>query len=506
VTNTSVIERLASIVNIDRIDNSTISDTVSDSVRKIKRLHAHNALVPVICEDMFIYTNHETGESQSLHSYIIERIITHYRKKGKTLSFTKNELLDTVSDVYYGFSLLRNKIGKDIYEDIYNSIIDDEDNLIEGVELKPEVKNFLLAAKFPLIVTTTCFPIIEKYLSEYTSYYNHLENRNDCPIPNNCIYHIFGKAKIEDPNWGHDDKMLLRFLRSIFSSEYGLKNLNSVINLGLSRKTLIILGNSAPDWLFRFIITPICGGDIYDNVKGLYMSIDDRKEDGGLDLFLHDIKFDKESQMFSVLKNVTDSLSSKLNTTNGHTVRKKYDFFISHASEDTESVRSLVEHLRQNGLKVWVDYENLKDGKYWQRIIDALHDSRYFMPFITEKFILKNKKNSDLQRILDENGFGNIILDSSMCIRMESVLEGVQIELLMADKLLAYEKLEPYSIPVILEGSTLFLNPINPAYIRNCSENSKLLPQSLFWGLQMYNFSPDDISSFKLDYNRYKSN
>lgn len=497
-------KRIESVVHIQQQNDVVSFNTIPDSIKRIRRLIAHETLVPVVCEDMFIYKNDETGEVQSLHSYIVETIILRYYERGVTLVFSEREIDDLLSDCYYGIGLLRSKIGHDIYEDIYDAIIDDEDNLISGVDVKPEVKEFLIAARFPLIITTTCFPILENIITGYTSYYNHIEERNDQPLPSKCIYHIFGEAKIEDPNWGYDDKLLLMFLKSSFSSEYSLKNLNLAIKSGTGRKTLMILGNSAPDWLFRFIITPIYGGNIYDNVKGLYMSMDNRDEDGGLNQFLKDIKFDKESQLIDVLSSVTKAIQTQTSNKVISIGSSKYDFFISHASEDTEEVRALVNHLRDRGLRVWVDYENLKDGRYWDRIIQALDQSRFFLPFITEKFILKNKKQKDLETILLSADIHNIELDSSLCIRMESVLDGVQIELLMAQKQLTIKKSDPYSIPIILSGSTLFLNPITPAYIRNCSEDSKLLPQSLFWGMQMYDFNPSDVASFKLEYDRYK--
>lgn len=500
----SVIERITPYIRLNNANDQLAIDTASDTVKKIKRLLSHNSLVPVVCEDMFIYTSKITGECQSLHSFIVEHIILYYHKRGVTLNFTEKELDDTLNDVYYGLGLLRSKIGHDIYEDIYNVIIDDDDELIDGIGIKTEVIKFLESTKFPLIITTTCFPILEKHLEGYTSYYNHIETRNDSPLPTNCIFHLFGRAKIEDSNWGYDDKVLLKFLKSSFSSEYGLKNLNAYVSNGLSRKTLLILGNTTKDWLFRFIVTPIYGGDIYDNVKGVYMSYKERDEDSGLNQFLRDIKFEKESQMLNVLSLVTSSLNSQSKIKEEKLHDKKFDFFISHASEDTDTVRSLVNYLRDNGLRVWVDYENLKDGKYWQRIIEALNEARYFMPFITEKFILKNKKQADLNEILEGVGI-KIGLDCSTCIRLEAVLDGVQIELLMADKLQSIIKMDTYSIPVILDGSTIFFNKITPAYIRNCSEDSKLLPQSLFWGLQMYEFSPYNIHSFKLDCERYKS-
>ena len=420
------------------------------------------------------------------------------------IELTENELKDIVKEGYYGMSLLRAKCGKVIYEDVFNSVFDEDNNIIEGICLKNEVRQFLITCKFPLIITTSCFPIVEKELGfKYTSYWNELEIKNDAPLPDKCIYHLFGEAKLENSNWGYNDKQVLSFLRSALSSEYSLKNLTAKIGNKNSRQTLLILGNDSPDWLFRFILTPIYGGDVYDDKKGFYISDQGRVEYDSLNQFLRDIKFEKETQLIEVLQKVSakfNDLSVFRQSNHG----KKYDFFIAHAGGDREIAEKLVSKMREK-LNVWVDYENNKDGLYWQRIIDALKDSAYFMPLITEKYIQKNKKNSDLKNVLKQLSIDDVSIDMAECVKLESYLEGVQIELLIANKWFEMSHRETYSIPVILKGSTLFFEPITTTSIRNWSEESKLLPQNLFWGVQMYEFDENSPQNFVLDWNRYKS-
>lgn len=499
---------------IERIKNNiTISDKGSCAtgcntdkiVRDIKKLIRNESLIPVICEDMYEYENPQTRERQSLHSYLVERVIDMFVREGKDIELSEQELNSIVNEGYYGLSLLQAKLGCDIYNELYNSVIGEE-YINDGIILKKEVKEFLEEGKFPLIITTCCFPILEKELTLcYDSYWCELETQNDKKLPDLCVYHLFGEAKLSDSNWGYNDKQLLRFLRSAYSSNYALNNLTAAIGRLKSRKTLLILGNDSPDWLFRFILTPIYGGDVYDDGIGFYISNDGRIEDDSLNLFLRDIKFEKESQLIEVLKSVTEKIKNT-NVKVPSNQDSEYDFFVAHASDDKETARMLVNELRKHGLKVWVDFENIKDGQYWQRIIDALKKSSYFLPLVTEVYVQKNKKADKVQSTLNQIGIKEVSLMMDECVRLENHLEGVQIELLLAEKWLKGIKKDPYSIPVILKGAEVYGSPITTSYLRNMSENSKWLPQNLFWGIQMYEFDEENPQSLMLDWDSYKSN
>lgn len=499
------IERIKEKISISDQDSRALDYNTEEIVRDIKVLLRNESLIPVICEDMYEYENPQTHERQSLHSYMVEKVIDKFVRKGKNIKLTEKELYSVVNEGYYGLSLLQSKIGSDIYKELHNSIINDDDSVYDGITLKKEVKEFLIESKFPLIITTCCFPILEKELTLcYKSYWCELETKNDKQLPYPCVYHLFGKAKLSNSNWGYNDKQLLRFLRSAYSSDYALSNLTAEISRSNSRKTLLILGNDSPDWLFRFILTPIYGGDVYDDGIGYYISDEGRTEDESLNLFLRDIKFEKESQLIEVLKSVTEIIKNT-NAIVPSNQDLEYDFFVAHAGDNKETAEKIVKILRTHGLKVWVDYENIKDGLYWQRIIDALKKSSCFLPLVTEIYIQKNKKIDKVEAALEQTGISEVTLCMDECVRLEKYLEGVQIELLLAEKWLKGIKKDPYSIPVILKGSEVYGSPVTPIYLRNMSENSKWLPQNLFWGIQMYEFDDKNTQSFVLDWDRYKS-
>ena len=266
----------------------------------------------------------------------------------------------------------------------------------------------------------------------------------------------------------------------------------------------MFLGNDTPDWLFRFILTPIYGGDVYDDGNGYYMSVDCRDEECSLNQFLSDIQFARESELINVLKDVTTKIENAKpsNPTIKH--GKKYDFFVAHAGEDTEDALKLVERLRKNGLEVWFDRERLDDGYYWEKIISALKDSAYFIPFVTEHYMDKNKKYETVKGILSKLSINEESIGMEECVKLESHLDGVQIELLLVNKWRNKDTQKTYSIPIYLKGSEVKGFPIDTKSIRRWSENSIYLPQSLFWGLHMYEFDVENPQRLVLDWGKYK--
>ena len=120
-------------------------------------------------------------------------------------------------------------------------------------------------------------------------------------------------------------------------------------------------------------------------------------------------------------------------------------------------------------------------------------------------YIQTNKKKDKVHEALELTGISEVSLCMEECVKLEKYLEGVQIELLLADKWSKEIRKDPYSIPVILKGAEVYGSPITTSYIRNMSENSKWLPQNLFWGIQMYDYDENDAQSLTLDWDRYKS-
>lgn len=87
-------------------------------------------------------------------------------------------------------------------------------------------------------------------------------------------------------------------------------------------------------------------------------------------------------------------------------------FFISHASEDKDSiVRSLAEALQGKGLEVWYDEFTLRIGDSLRRKIDAgLARSRVGLVVISPSFISKGWTNYELDGIVTRSVSGEQIL------------------------------------------------------------------------------------------------
>jgi hypothetical protein len=89
-----------------------------------------------------------------------------------------------------------------------------------------------------------------------------------------------------------------------------------------------------------------------------------------------------------------------------------YDVFISHASEDKDSVvRALADALATAGLKVWYDEQALRIGDSLRRKIDSgLAKSRVGLVVISPAFIGKGWTNYELEGIVTRSVTGEQIL------------------------------------------------------------------------------------------------
>jgi histidyl-tRNA synthetase len=93
-------------------------------------------------------------------------------------------------------------------------------------------------------------------------------------------------------------------------------------------------------------------------------------------------------------------------------VEKKFDVFISHASEDKdEVVRPLANALRDEGLKVWYDEFEMKIGDSLRRKIDkGLANSRFGVVVLSKEFIKKGWTNYELDGIITKSVTGEQVV------------------------------------------------------------------------------------------------
>lgn len=69
---------------------------------------------------------------------------------------------------------------------------------------------------------------------------------------------------------------------------------------------------------------------------------------------------------------------------------KPVQVFLCHANEDKEEVKKVYDKLKQNGIKPWMDKEDLKPGQQWdQEINKAIKESDHVMIFFSKVSVEK---------------------------------------------------------------------------------------------------------------------
>lgn len=513
------LERIKKKIHIVELHDTVDESNNEELVNEIVQLTISKALVPVVCEDMFEYVNPDTKERQSLQSYIVEHIITNH----PTGYFTEKEVQDMLNGGYAGMRLLCNKYRhQDFYKYVNKAVHDSTNKIREGIGLKEEIRDFLIKGQFPLIITTSCFQILETVLDGYTARIYKLNSKNGDPVINNSVYHIFGESTLSRPeSCGIEERNILQYLKSLYSTDFAPKDLLSCLDNNQNRGILFFLGSNAPDWLFRFMLLPMYPAELYQQGSGFYLN-ENHQTDEHLERFLKDISFEKEDEMMEILKKVISKLPSSHQDHISHNQdhishNKKYDFFLSYASEDKEYASQLMGILEAHGLKVWND-RLIEDGSYWQRIIEGIESSAIFLPLVSASYIKKVKLPEERIPVLQKYGLETLPHDAEMCLwvnknkdnNKDNGLTGVQVELLLAET--QYSNQEVPSIPIVLSDTIIderfhsFPVPVTPPFVEYLANEKKLFPELLFNGLQMHNFDKNNPSSFVLDWNRYKGN
>jgi hypothetical protein len=95
-------------------------------------------------------------------------------------------------------------------------------------------------------------------------------------------------------------------------------------------------------------------------------------------------------------------------------VEEKYDFFISHASEDKESfVRPLAEELVKKGYTIWYDEMSLEVGdSLVQRISEGVKNSLYGIIVLSENFFKKKWTKKEFEALVNKE----IITDDNLIL------------------------------------------------------------------------------------------
>ena len=305
---------------------------------------------------------------------------------------------------YYGMTLLYKHFkpllkSKNAFKE---AIADFYINNRDQIHLNEVVKKFLLKSNYPLVITTSPCDIIEKDLNYNTSIFYDSQIGSDEEIieSNHCVYHLFGPKKkkketyltrLEKGNYVTNEDELLDFLHAINKTQ------PTALTNYLNDKSLLVLGCCLPNWFFRFLLYPIHNsGDVY--------LINSEVTSEKLDYYLYLVGYNKSCHIDRILKKLIDKIDLETEESYENAV------FLSIASDDEECASKFKEMMESEfNIKVWMYTKENISGIWPRKIENEFKKSKFFMPFVTEKYLDKflgterlNGKISALEKCIKE--------------------------------------------------------------------------------------------------------
>lgn len=443
---------------------------ISDMVNK------RETIVPIIGDDTIVYKEKETGKETPFQEFIVQK----FQQKHPHVEVSDEVLSSMKERGYYGLSLLSQYYQGRFLDDFMEFVRTNQ----SCIQLRQEVSNFLVTFNFPIIITTLCFDIIERQLKGkiegYKSIWYKLKQNNSA-LPTRCVYHIFGQAEYGS-KWVSDEDLLLTFLLSHNSHDYGAKGLTNYLKE--NEKKLFVLGCNLPNWLFRFLWQPTQAESISSLKTTQGYWIHKEKPEESFENFLRKKNFSADEQVRDILVKATQLLQEEQQRETETRERmmdaeEQFDVFISYASEDRPIATSIFEALRNMNVKAWFDDrgkgEITPGHPYWQKIENGIKRSAHFMPIITGKWMEKMTSTSSLKEETHK-----------ICDWLaECKKEGSTVQ-----------PKDNYSIPVIVKGSSYNGAAITEVYVEQVA-NFGVLPPSLFSGIDMITFDERDYTVFE---------
>lgn len=372
------------------MDKVITKDIINDSNwESLLRAIDSERVVPII-GGAFFYTD----DNENLERYVLERLKKRYKcSRRKDADFTM--LADVIS---YNCRIKRDsEKGTDtnIYQEIFKEI-----NCIDSqrMKCKREIVDFLSIKKFPLILTTSCYPKLEDELrATYgnVSIFDYVKSARpdigtDLSSQNPTLCYMFGKVKQAKKQFVVTEDDLLDYMHSWHNLDTRPNQLSNY----LKDKFLLVLGCEYPNWLFKFFWHSLRSFDLsfpkpieedFD-VQGVVAS-ESINADEELTKFLRRI----QTKYYKNSKNFIDEFLLRWE---GHkkdeivkpreVVKDSVDLFISYAHEDVEAARNITNRLKNLGAKVWFDERELEVGDPFAKVIeDEIRKAKRFVPLLS---------------------------------------------------------------------------------------------------------------------------
>lgn len=385
-------------------------------------LKKRDRIIPIIGDDC--YVGRIDGKVMTLQKWIAQKILG---------TESSPEMIRKIyTEGYGGLYLLFEEYRRIYQQDLdFSDVVSCVDKGVEDKEvfLRRDVKDFILAGKFEVIVTTCPFHILKRELEGgvYNLNYNISSfapisskgvSRSEAKLKIPSIYQVFGDCDGECV-FGEED--LLKFLHYLNQTDsekgFGASELVKYIkekgqdNKGLG--LLMPIGcNNLPNWLFRFLWYPfsqekLIGRDKMNQggvwhkfstdeyfykflrtyrFKTFSSSTDSLECNSGEDPVLNRLTQELKVKEQSIRTYASQSLNVQWNP------RAEWDYFISYASEDESLVNAIFDELTVVHQKaVWKDNRGgIRPGdNYWSTIQYGIEHSNKYLFIISNDYLKK---------------------------------------------------------------------------------------------------------------------
>lgn len=348
-------------------------------------------IIPVIGEDIVLQGNRTVRQILINSMCRADGIVLDDRniiKDGVSLDANRNHR--SYSQLIFHPHYVKEK------EHIYSRIT----KLIEKYERQFKASDLLTRVlsikQFPFVITVSTDPVTENTMRKIwkdrgrevkTLIFNNDPNekliKNDIvrhsDIDNPTIYYMFGKANTSvSHRFVVTDEDMLSFCQSWLTEGGRPKILSQV----LGSKSLLFLGCNYPDWLVRFIWY-----SMREKLEKSGMLVGESLEPS-LEDFMKRVHIETQKDPIHVIEQIESRLAKKMEEIDATRFDKpmdRTDVFISYSRSNEEQARNLYDALKEIGLNVWYDRQNLAIGDiFLPKIKDAIESTKFFVALISE--------------------------------------------------------------------------------------------------------------------------
>lgn len=364
-------------------------------------------VVPIIGDEFFYIL--EDGQEISVRDYLISKLSSKFTVKDSYVDYS------SISDAIELENYINHKIRFiNSQTDIYYEI----NQILQSVQVcvRERLYTLLEINKFPIILTTSFIPGLEKILSQnghecVSLAYEKSADSDLSPTTlysnKTIIYYLFGRCSRIKKSFMVTEEDLLEYIHLWHDTDARPPMLTKY----LSNRFLMILGCNYPNWLFKFFWHSIRNfslmpapnkSDKIMEIMQAIVSVDQVSDDSDLERFLSRIHTSiyQSSSIFihDLIEHWTNYEGKEYNGDIQHACKVEYnsdgvDIFISYASEDVEVVDKLANILKKLGATVWFDKRELiLSDLYEKEITEAISKAKRFMPIISRSTLIEEPR------------------------------------------------------------------------------------------------------------------